>query len=475
MTRFEWGKEVAPGITAVETAGHTPGHTSFVIAVGLEQAVLPGRRRQRAGPVPANPDWQVMFDSEPEKAVATRRRVYDMAAAEKMLVAGYHFPFPGHRLHREGRHRLSLRAGGMESSALRSINTRGDIMTELTRRGALAGAAAAALAPLAATTAAQAAAPMAGKQAPGFYRTKVGSYEITVLLDGVRPVKLENSPIRNASLDDVKAVLTATPPADRSARLLLPSDRGQHRRQARADRHRQRPRQPPDRHRLVPDQLTAAGIDPKTIDTVVISHFHGDHISGLRTADGALAYPNAEIMVPAKEWAFWSDEGAASRAPQGQQATFQNTKRIFGPIADKITKYEWGKEVAPGITALDTNGHTPGHTSFMIASGSGSLLYQADVTAGYALLQFHNPDWLVGGDMDGDAGGGDPPQALRSARHRQDAVVGLSHSVPVARLYREGRHRLSLRAGVLEPGALAKACFKRKGRPCWAAFALTEG
>ena len=53
----------------------------------------------------------------------------------------------------------------------------------------------------------------------------------------------------------------------------------------------------------------------------------------------------------------------ASRRPS------QNTKRIFDPIADKVTQYEWGKEVAPGITALDTNGHTPGHTSFQIASG----------------------------------------------------------------------------------------------------------
>jgi glyoxylase-like metal-dependent hydrolase (beta-lactamase superfamily II) len=274
-------------------------------------------------------------------------------------------------------------------------------MTELTRRSALAGAAAATLTPLAATTAAQAAAPMSGKQAPGFYRTKIGSYEVTVLLDGVRPVKLENSPIRNASLDDVKSVLTARRlPTDQlgfyfhpivvntGAKLvLIDTGNGPGSRQTGTG--------------LVPDNLIAAGIDPKTIDAVIFSHFHGDHISGLRTADGALAYPNAEIMVPAKEWAFWSDEGAASRAPQGQQATFQNTKRIFGPIADKITKYEWGKEVAPGITALDTNGHTPGHTSFMIASGSGSLLYQADVTAGYALLQFHNPEWLVGGDMDG--------------------------------------------------------------------------
>ena len=83
-------------------------------------------------------------------------------------------------------------------------------MTELTRRGALAGAAAATLTPLAGTIPAKAAAPMSGQQAPGFYRFKVGSYECTVLLDGVRPVKLDNSPIRNANLDEVKSVLTAS-------------------------------------------------------------------------------------------------------------------------------------------------------------------------------------------------------------------------------------------------------------------------
>jgi glyoxylase-like metal-dependent hydrolase (beta-lactamase superfamily II) len=134
---------------------------------------------------------------------------------------------------------------------------------------------------------------------------------------------------------------------------------------------------------------------------VLISHFHGDHISGVRTADGALAYPNAEIMVPAKEWAYWGDDGNASRAPQPQQATFQNTKKIFGPIADKLTKFEWGKEVAPGIMAQDTNGHTPGHTAFLVSSGSSSVLIQADVTAGYAPLVVTNPTWQVGGDMDG--------------------------------------------------------------------------
>ena len=60
--------------------------------------------------------------------------------------------------------------------------------------------------------------------------------------------------------------------------------------------------------------MAAAGIDPKQIDIVIISHFHGDHIGGLKNADGSPAFPNAEIKVPATELAFWSDEANASKA-----------------------------------------------------------------------------------------------------------------------------------------------------------------
>ena len=290
-------------------------------------------------------------------------------------------------------------------------------MTELNRRIVLAGAAAAtAMGPLAAVTPAGAAAPVSGKQAPGYYRYKVGDFEVTAILDGVRQVKLGTSPARNAKLEDVQALLAASRlPTDQvgyyfhptlvntgSKLVLLDTGNGPGSLQAGTG--------------MTPANLAAAGVDPTTIDIVVISHFHGDHISGLRTADGALAYPNAEIKIPAKEWAYWSDEGNASRAPQGQQNTFQNTKRIFGPIADKVTRYEWGKEVAPGITAIDSNGHTPGHTSFVIASGNGKALIQADVTAGYAPLFVTNPGWHAGGDMDG-------PQAVQSRRKLYDMLA----------------------------------------------------
>jgi glyoxylase-like metal-dependent hydrolase (beta-lactamase superfamily II) len=92
-----------------------------------------------------------------------------------------------------------------------------------------------------------------------------------------------------------------------------------------------------------------------------------------------------------------------SRAPAGSPAetNFKNIRRVFGALGNKVTQYEPGKEVAPGITAQATYGHTPGHTSHIVASGNGRVLVQADVTAAIGLLFVRNPGWHAVFDMDG--------------------------------------------------------------------------
>ena len=132
-----------------------------------------------------------------------------------------------------------------------------------------------------------------------------------------------------------------------------------------------------------------------TIDIVLISHLHGDHILGLKNADGSLAFPNAEIKVPAVDWAYWMSDDNMSRAPEGfQKASFGFNRKIFSNLADRVTRFDWGKEVAPGITSVETAGHTPGHSSFVIASGSGRLFFQGDVS-NVPDLFLRNPDWQV--------------------------------------------------------------------------------
>ncbi len=146
---------------------------------------------------------------------------------------------------------------------------------------------------------------------------------------------------------------------------------------------------------LLQNTLAAAGIDAKAIDTVVISHMHGDHILGLKNADGSLAFPNAEIKVPELDWAFWMNDDNMAKAQDGfTKGQMGMNRKIFSDLKDKVTRYAWGKEVAPGITAVEAPGHTPGHSALVIQSGASRLLFQGDVTNVPSLF-LRNPEWQV--------------------------------------------------------------------------------
>lgn len=273
---------------------------------------------------------------------------------------------------------------------------------DITRRHALAGAAAVAVAP---SLPARAATPLADKQAPSFYRYKVGDIQVTVVSDGKNVFKLEDSFIPNAKKEDVNAALEkAFLPRDiftiyfaplviNTGGKLVVLDTGNGPAAKVSSK---------GANGLFIDNMMAAGFDPKAVDTVVISHFHGDHVNGLLTADGTPAFPNAEVLVPAVEWKFWMDDGEMSRAPAGRmQGLFKNNRSIFEvSLNKKVTPYEWGKEVAPGLLAVETPGHTPGHTSYVLSSGSGKVFVQSDVTNNPNPFAT-NPGWHAFFDQDG--------------------------------------------------------------------------
>lgn len=237
------------------------------------------------------------------------------------------------------------------------------------------------------------------RQAPGFYRYRIGEAEITAVNDGFFQLPLAGF-VRYAELSEVqKAMEEAFLPTNavpipftslvlRTGGRLVLIDTGNGDMGA------------PTAGTWMAN-FRAAGFDPAEVHTIVISHFHGDHINGLRLRDGTAVFPNAEILVPAPEWAFWTDEAKMAQVPEALKAGFRNVHRVFGPMGKDVRPYEFGQEVAPDVTAVAAPGHTPGHTAFAVQSGAGRLMALSDVTNHPALF-VRNPDWSPFFDQDAD-------------------------------------------------------------------------
>jgi len=295
------------------------------------------------------------------------------------------------------------------------------------RRTLFAGSAAVATA-LALPAAAQSPAPpAAAAQAPGFYRFKVGGFTVTTVHDGHFRRPLEGF-VRNAPLPEVQALLAEQAmPADtltvpftitfvETPRGLVVFDSGTGAQMA------------PTAGQMAAN-MRAAGLDPARVATVVVSHFHGDHITGLTTAQNEVVFPNAEIVVPAAEWAFWTDEGNASRAPEGQRGTFANTARRFAPYRARIRQISGDAEVVPGIRAVAAYGHTPGHTVYHVHDGDGQMMFLADLT-NRPELGARRPDWQIVFDMDGNAASATRRRILDRVATERMRVTGYHFPFP---------------------------------------------
>lgn len=297
-------------------------------------------------------------------------------------------------------------------------------MIHLSRRkvlgGAAAASAAAALTPLASSPA-EAAAPPVGKQAPGWYRYKLGNFEITVVTDGVNRIpRFPDGFVANKNRDEVNAGLASlgwglerdqvpipyNPVVVNTGAKLVLIDTGTGEANFQASK---------GAAGQFMTNLRASGIEPGQIDTVIISHFHGDHINGLLDKDNKPAFPNAEILVPAAEWKYFMDDAEMNKQTTDRmKGVFGNLRRVFNALNRKVTPYEPGKEIAPGITSVATYGHTPGHNSHIVASGNSKVYVQGDVTN--IPLFVRNPGWHLMFDQD-------PNMAEATRRRVYDMLV----------------------------------------------------
>jgi glyoxylase-like metal-dependent hydrolase (beta-lactamase superfamily II) len=222
-----------------------------------------------------------------------------------------------------------------------------------------------------------------------FARVRVGTFDVTVMQDASFPF----DPAifgTNATAEDIAAVLAAS--NVRSARVnasvnimlvntgsslvLLDTGNGAS-----------------SGGRLLAT-LEVLGIAPGDINAVVISHFHPDHVGGA-AASGAMTFPDATYYFPEAEWAFMDSASAASPA----QSAIMGANTALKPALDagKLTLYAAEGTIVPGIEAVPAAGHTPGHTAFMVSSGSSQMLNIVD-TALNNIVSLARPDWYAGFD-----------------------------------------------------------------------------
>src|SRR3954464_4920777 len=216
--------------------------------------------------------------------------------------------------------------------------------------------------------------PQPANQIPGVYHRKIGDIVVTTISDGYLDGTLEV--MRNVDVEKARQILTdAFRPARRtSVNTFLIHSKG---RIAIIDTGSGNYLQPSAG--LVQRNLAAAGIDPKSIEALSLTHTHPDRSAGLTDmANGQRLFPNAELVMHENEPAHWFDDGAMAKADErAKKLYFQAGREQVAPYRDRTRLFRQG-EVFPGVTAVPSLGHTPGHTAFLIASGNDQLMIWGD-------------------------------------------------------------------------------------------------
>ena len=334
--------------------------------------------------------------------------------------------------------------------------------TTKTTRFPLRRALAAALLPLAALGAtlaplaeAQAAAPAQQRsQVPGYYRAAFGDFEVTALFDGVVP--LAPGLLKGLAADEIQTLLARmfleTTPGVQTAVNAFLIHTGQ--KLVLVDAGAAACFGPTLGR--IQDNLKAAGYRPEQVDTVLLTHMHADHLCGLRDAQGRAAFPNATVRVAARDAGFWLDEKTAASAPKEMQGFFRMASEAVAPYreAGRLSTFEPGEVLLPGVTAMATNGHTPGHSAFLFESQGRRLLVWGDLVHSHA-VQFARPAVSIEFDSD-------PAQAIATRRQvfEQAASQGWSIAgahLPFPGLGRVGREGATYRWVPAEFGPLPAA------------------
>lgn len=253
---------------------------------------------------------------------------------------------------------------------------------------------------LAFTTVAHAAAPQVKTQAPGYYRMMLGDFEITALNDGTVDLPVDKLLTQAKPGQIAKALEKAYQklPLETSVNAYLVNtgtklvliDTGAAGLFG------------PTLGKLLAN-LKAAGYTPEQVDEVYITHLHPDHVGGL-LSDGKMAFPNATVRMDKHDADFWLSADNLAKAPAEAKGFFQGAQASVKPYQDagRIKTFEGETELVPGIRAVATPGHTPGHSFYAIESKGQKLVVWGDLMH-VAAVQFPDPSVTISFDTDSKA------------------------------------------------------------------------
>lgn len=153
------------------------------------------------------------------------------------------------------------------------------------------------------------------------------------------------------------------------------------------------------------DNLQSLGVSVGQVNTILLTHMHGDHIGGL-LRDGKVAFPNAVLYISQAEHDYWTSDSAMQAVPENRRGGFQQVRRVVAAYKDKFRLFTPGEaagtdtpELFPGFWGIAAYGHTPGHTAYLLESASSRLLIWGDLTHAMS-IQMPCPEVAVTYDVD---------------------------------------------------------------------------